>query len=166
MKKLILISVAVIALFASNTVSAQFIPAVNFKSAEQIDEVWDKTPFIKNDVPKEKQVIDCEGGGTFRVFVGKVKDIDVRMCRINMPNIIESQTTSIQMTINGQQRFSCPIQLSYQVFSEPKLIDDEIVVRASIGMYDKSESHFYLSFKKNGDWNTTVVRSKEWKTKD
>lgn len=159
MKKLVLISVAVIALFVSNTVSAQFFPTVNFKSVDQIDEVWGKTPFIKNDVQKEKQVINCEGGGTFRVFVGKVKDIDVRMCRINMPNIIKSQTTSIQMTINGQQRFSCPIQLPYQVFSEPKLIDDEIIVRVS-GMYDENESHFYLSFKEDGEWNITLMRIK------
>jgi hypothetical protein len=166
MKNLILISVVVIALFAANIVSAQVVDITGFQSTEEIDAVWDKTPFIKNDVPKEKQVINCEGGGTFRVFVGKVKDIDVRMCRVDMPDVIGSQTTSIQITINNNQRFSCPIKLSYQIFSEPKLIDDEIVVMASIGMYDTNESHFYLSFKKNGDWSTTVVRSKEWKTQN
>ena len=162
MKKL-LISVF-IGLFVSN-VSAQFIPISNFQSVEQIDEVWSKTPFIKNSIPKEKRVMACEGGGTFRIFVGKVNNIDVRMCRMDMPDIINSQTTSIQVVINNNQRFSCPIEFSYQVFSEPKLIGDEIVVRVSGGMRDEHDSHFYLSFKKDGEWNTTATRSREWQTK-
>jgi len=166
MKTKLVFFVAVISLLALSTASAQFIEPENFQSVEQIDKVWDKTPFIKNEIPKDEQVIDCKGGGTFRVFVGRANNIDVRMCRINMPDIIGSQTTSIQVVVNNNQRFSCPIKLSYQVFSEPKLIGDEIIIRASIGMYDEDETHFYLSFKKNGDWYRSEIRSKEWQTKN
>jgi len=160
MKKLVLILAVIISLLSS-AASAQFFPEEKFKSITELDSRWEKAQFIENSVPDEKRVITCEDGGTFQVFVGSAEGIDVRMCRVAMPKIIESQTTTIQVVINNSQRFSCPIKLSYQIFSEPKLIDDEIVIRVSIGMYDTTDSHFYLSFKKNGDWNTTAVSQKD-----
>lgn len=159
MKKQAVFVVLMLALLISGTVSAQFIVDYQWQKTEDIDNLWKKAPFLNNSLPDSAQITVCDGGGVFRSFVGKTVDgVDVRMCMIDMPDSIFSQTTSLQLVVNNIQKLSCPIKLYYQVFSEPKYINGEIVVRASSGMPNSDDQHFYLVINKTGDWHTTEVR--------
>jgi len=163
MKKLAILIVIVIVSSFINVSAQQTWMLGAEKPTMDIDVAWDYEPFMKNTLPVGQQTIDCGQGGKMRLFVGKETGMDIRMCRIDMPDIIESQTTSLQLVVNGRQQFNCPIKLSYQVFSEPKILGGAIVVHVSTGMYNPSHQHFYVVVRPDGSGYTTDVRSKETK---
>lgn len=135
--------------FSTNTLASVKIKPKKM-TTQEIDSLYNKSPYIVNSLEKEKQTITYCGDGRMHLFIGTAGDNTVNMCKIEMPSIMESQTTSLQLVVNGSQQFTVPLKLSYQVYDDPKYIDGKIVVRAYIGMYNPEKTHFYLVVNPDG----------------
>ncbi|MFA5155190.1 MAG: hypothetical protein WC453_02045 [Patescibacteria group bacterium] len=117
---------------------------------KEIDKVWEKTKFMENILPKEKQSDTFGAGAQTYLFCGKSDNFNVEMRRVQTPDVIGNQTYIIQLTVNGDKISSAPLDFSYQCYSDPKIIQDNIVVRAYVGMYDPGKTHFYIVARPNG----------------
>lgn len=164
MKKIFLFSTLIVILsFFSTTTSAAVKIKPKLLTTEAIDEIWGKTNFVANLLPVEAQE-EIYGknktAGRLRFFWGNEQGIDVRMAIVDMPEIMDSQTTSIQIVVNGKQEVLPSLKLSYQVCDRsPKLIDGKIVVRCSAGLSTYKGPHFYIVRNPNGSgYETDVVK--------
>jgi hypothetical protein len=131
-------------------------------TTEQIDAVYDKTPFVVNTLPMEERVIMYDNDhATIRLFTGMAGVNTVNMCTVSMPRVMGSQAISLQLVVNGAQQFVAPLKLSYQVYNYPKFIKGVIVIRTYIGMYDLSKQHFYIVIETNGaGYDTEIAQIK------
>lgn len=146
MKKIVFLSCifAMIMAFGTASYAAGVISKPEQMSTSQIDASYEAVPFLKNTLSEDAQVVHGDGNFRMHLFSANEASVKVNMAIIEMPDLMDSQFTSLQLVVNGRQQYICPIKLSYQVYNHPKLIDGKVVVKAFIGMNNSAGSHFYM----------------------
>lgn len=109
----------------------------------EIDSLWKITPFLKNEAPLSYMEYgngdDLSGGiWYFSNNAGKYK---ITMCVVGMPREMGSQRVSMQLMVGGFPVI-IPEEVAYQVYDDPKLIGEKIVIRSHVGV-DLRGDYFY-----------------------
>ena len=153
MKKIILLSVLIALTLLSS--------AQRKIGANQAEALWSQASIIYNTLDNKNQFVNYGEGefsGRIKLFIGKAGEYEIKMCVVELPQIMNSQRLCTQIIVNGRQKFDIPTKISYQVYDTPRLSEGVIIIKAYIGMYDVDNVRFYIIINPiTGDGYTTKI---------